>query len=243
MLRDHFHPPLRDERDWHSFHAAWATYIAEDLTPRLPEYFYVQPQAKFGIEIDMAVYEERERSSGGMVREAIAMTPWTAPPPALTAPLPIITDAVEVLIYYNEGGPVLVGAIELVSPANKDRPEHREAFIAKCAALLHQGIGLMIVDIVTSRKASLHLELLDRLRVIDGVEMSSSLYAASYHPVERHGSTGLDIWQEPLAIGSALVTMPLFLRGGPGLPVDLAKSYERTCNIQRIAGEAVAVSQ
>jgi hypothetical protein len=28
------------------------------------------------------------------------------------------------------GGPVLAGAVELVSPANKDRPAHREAAFA-----------------------------------------------------------------------------------------------------------------
>ena len=33
----------------------------------------------------------------------------------------------------NTGGATLVGAIELVSPANKDRPESRRAFVAKTA--------------------------------------------------------------------------------------------------------------
>jgi hypothetical protein len=30
-LRDHFHPPLSTRRYWHSFHQAWATYLASDL--------------------------------------------------------------------------------------------------------------------------------------------------------------------------------------------------------------------
>ena len=51
-----------------------------------------------------------------------------------------------------EGGARLVAAIELVSPANKDRAAHRRAF-ATCASHLCQGVGLVIVDIVTSWQA------------------------------------------------------------------------------------------
>jgi hypothetical protein len=52
--------------------------------------------------------------------------------------------------YFNtEAGPVLVGAIELVSPANKDRSTHRDAFVSKCETYLRQGIGLVIIDVVT----------------------------------------------------------------------------------------------
>src|SRR5438552_138747 len=39
----------------------------------------------------------------------------------------------EVLIYDAKRGRHLVAAIEIVSPANKDRPEHRNVFVAKCA--------------------------------------------------------------------------------------------------------------
>ena len=45
----------------------------------------------------------------------------------------------------------LLAAIEIVSPANKDRPENRRAFAAKCAALLRQGVAVSILDVVTAR--------------------------------------------------------------------------------------------
>ena len=69
----------------------------------------------------------------------------------------------QVSIFNTEAGPVLAGAIELVSPANKDRSTHRDAFVSKCETYLRQGIGLVIVDVVTGRKANLHNELLVRL--------------------------------------------------------------------------------
>ena len=74
---------------------------------------------------------------------------------------------VEVGIFSRSGGPQLAGAVELVSPANKDRPLHREAFMSKCATYLQAGVGLVIVDVVTERPADLHRELLLRLGMGD----------------------------------------------------------------------------
>ena len=54
---------------------------------------------------------------------------------------------------------ILAAAIELVSPSNRDRPEARRAFVAKCASYLQRGAGLVIVDVVTDRLANLHEEL------------------------------------------------------------------------------------
>jgi hypothetical protein len=44
----------------------------------------------------------------------------------------------------------------------------------------------------------------------------------------------LDTWQEPLTVGHTLPTVPLWLRGGHVLPVDLERTYQRTCREQRI---------
>ena len=60
------------------------------------------------------------------------------------------------------GGPQLRAAIELVSPANKDRASHRRAFAVKWG-LLATGGGGVIVDVVTERTANLHAALVDIL--------------------------------------------------------------------------------
>ena len=44
-----------------------------------------------------------------------------------------------VRVFDAKRGRQLVAAIEIVSPANKDRAEHRNAFVGKCAALLQKG--------------------------------------------------------------------------------------------------------
>src|SRR6266702_8813656 len=139
-LQDHFRPPLSIRRHWHAFHNAWATYLAADLNQGLPEGYFAEPNVQFGIEIDVATFEETGRDSfggDGMDHKPVASGEgWAAPAPTLTIPISIITDAVAVLVYDREAGPTLAGAIELVSPANKDRPAHREAFVSKCEVYL-----------------------------------------------------------------------------------------------------------
>jgi hypothetical protein len=236
-LLDHFRPPLSLRRHWNAFHNAWATYLASDLNQRLPEGYFAESNVQFGIEIDVASFEEPARHAP-RVNDAGATAVglqevWTAPPPTLTIPIDLVGVVVELLIYGQEGGPTLAGAIELVSPANKDRAAHRDAFVTKCAAYLQQGVGLVVVDVVTDRRSNLHVELLARLASA-AVAWEAELYATAYRPVVRDGQTSLDIWQEALAVGDALPTMPLWLRGSLSIPVNLESTYDRTCREQRI---------
>lgn len=237
-LLDHFHPPLREQRHWTSLHGAWAANIAADLNQYLPERYFAEPHVQFGIEIDVAALEGPPRA---MTREqAVAYAPagsdveWTPPAPAQTVSFPLVDDAVEVKIFSTEAGPVLVGAIELVSPGNKDRPAHREAFVSKCETYLQRAVGLVIVDIVTERKANLHNELLERLGPPEASPLEAELYATAYRVVERDEQPSLDTWEETLAVGRPLPTVPLWLQGDLCLPVDLDGTYERTCREQRI---------
>lgn len=246
-LLDHFHPPLSLRRHWHAFHHAWATYLAADLNQRLPPGYFAEPNVQFGIEIDVATFEEPP-DAARPVPQPVETVPgvaagtvprWTPPAPAQSIPFPIATDQVEVLVFDREAGPTLVGAIELVSPANKDRAAHRDAFISKCLTYLHGAVGLVMVDVVTARSGSLHDALLARLIGTGVAAWGVELYASAYRPVGREGELCLDIWKEAVVIGGELPTMPLWLPGELCLPVDLATTYERTCREQRILPESV----
>jgi hypothetical protein len=229
-LRDHFHPPLSVRRHWHSFHNAWATAMSIDLNACLPERCFAEPNAQFGIEIDVATWEQSPDIAGS----APASEPWTPPAPTQTLLFPLVGDVVEVLVYETKAGPTLIGAIELVSPSNKDWPESRAAFVATCETLLQQAVGLVIVDIVGSLSANLHNELMRRS---GGSESTpGGLYNSAYRPVERDGQPHLEVWHEPLLIGQGLPTLPLWLHGLGCLRLDLSATYERTCREQRIEG-------
>jgi hypothetical protein len=231
-LQDHFHPPLSKYRHWHAFHNAWATYIAADLNHHLPEGYFAEPNVQFGIEIDVAAFEEE--TGYAPPPPEIVQQLWKPPPPEISIPFDPATEAVEVSIFQAEEGPTLMGVIELVSPANKDRDTHREAFVSKCEAYLQQGLGLILVDVVTDRAANLHNELVDRISPLANSHILESLYAVAYRVVIHKEHTNVDIWPHSLAIGQALPTMPLWLRGDICLPLDLNASYEITCREQRI---------
>jgi hypothetical protein len=46
--------------------------------------------------------------------------------------------------------------------------------------------------------------------------------------VQAEDEVRLAVWQEALAIGRSLPVLPLFLRGGPCIRIDLETTYERT---------------
>jgi hypothetical protein len=227
-LHDHFRGELAKRRGWTSFHTAWATYIAEDLNERLPPGYYAGPYSRYEIEIDVATWSEADNA----VNQPGAG--WTPSAPQAVAPFIATTDEVEVRIFRNEGGPVLAGAVELVSPANKDRPETREAFVSKCRGYLDQGAGVLLVDIVTERKANLHRLLLERVAPSASRGDDSDLYTAAYRPLRQDKETSLAIWYESMALGQSLPTMPLWLRGAVCVSMGLEQTYETTIRRQRI---------
>jgi hypothetical protein len=223
-LLDHFQAPLSSHRHWQGFHSAWANELTRQLNQGLlPPRYFAEPNVQIGatVEIDVATFE------------AI----WAPPQPPLTASLDLSNlDVVEVQIFQDEQGPRLVGAIELVSPANKDRPSHREAFVTKCTAYLYQRIGIVVVDVVTSRPGNLHAELLERLHVDQPSNgpAHSKLYASSYRTFGIDGSLHLEAWPHDLALAADLPTLPLWLSADFAVPIDLEQSYTATCETLRI---------
>src|SRR5205823_5160197 len=112
---------------------------------------------------------------GAAVGAGVGVT-WRPPAPAQTVPFPIATDQVEVLVFNREAGPTLVGAIELVSPANKDRAAHRDAFVSKCLTYLYEAIGVVVVDVVTVRSGNLHDALMLRILGPEAARSNADLY-------------------------------------------------------------------
>jgi hypothetical protein len=231
-LLDHFRPPVSQARFWESFHAAWTVALMERLNGEvLPPGYFAQAQVHVGsrVEVDVATFQdEPEAAASANGATAILTAPSYAPPAtALTLPL-LFPDEIEVQVFADRTGPSLVGAIELVSPGNKDRPEARRAFTAKALNYLSQGVGLVIVDVVTERTANLHNELVRQLGL--GAPYlfpdATNLYAAAYRPLRRAAEGDqADLWMAPLALGRALPTLPLGLRNAGCVPVDLEAAY------------------
>jgi hypothetical protein len=139
----------------------------------------------------------------------------------------------QVQVHDSRRGMRLVAVVELVSPGNKDRPEERQAFVAKCAGYLQERIGVVLVDIVTTRRANLHAGLLELFSVAPIDSPLPDLYCVSYRNWNDGPRPRLDLWPFPLAIGSPLPTVPLWL-GASAVPLDLEKTYQETCEVLRI---------
>jgi hypothetical protein len=155
--------------------------------------------------------------------------------PAVTMPT-VLPPGFEVQVFSTKAGPNLVAAIELVSLGNKDRPDHRRAFAAKCASCLYQGISLIVVDVVTERQANLHNE---TMRVMEAAERyylpaESSLYAVAYRPVRRDQREETDLWPVSFKVGDQLPVSPLVLSPEFAMPVDLEATYLDACRRRRL---------
>jgi hypothetical protein len=243
-LLDHFHGALSVDRHWESFHAAWSGALADDLNRRLPERYFAEEFTHAGavIEIDVGTLESSAGDSArtaGTDGSATATFPpqiWTPPAAAFTIPA-VFADDFEVRVFSTETGPTLVAAIELVSPRNKDRAEARRAFAIKCASYLHQGISLIVVDIVTTRCANLHTQIMELLNQTQPAHLppDSTLYAVAYQPLRRQGREEIDLWPVPLAVGGMLPTLPLALTPELYMPVDFEAAYMDARRRRRLA--------
>ena len=244
-LRDHFRPPLSDRRSWEGFHGGWPMMIVNALVERLPRRYVAEPQVHLGssIESDVATSEETgtypaastgELDDGGGIATAV----WAPPRPTLA----VISDfptlaAYEVRVYDDtRSDRQLVAAVEIVSPANKDRPEHRRAFVAKCAALLREGVCVAIVDLVTTRPANLYAELLKLLGHADPAlaDAPPPISATSCRWARAEDAWLLETWTHPLTLGRPLPTLALWLAPDLAVPLELEPSYEETCRGLRL---------
>lgn len=237
-LLDHFSPPLAPTRKWPSLHSAWINAIVGQLNKSwLPDRYFAAPNVTMsGIEIDVAATRNGVAGHQGAQDERPTID-WTPPQPTITVPIDFTSvREFEVRVFHEPGDPVLVGVVEMVSPANKDRPSERRAFAAKCASYLHERVSLIVVDIVTERRAALHAELVHLLDLPTPAEWSSptGLSAIGYRLMADNGEPQLQLWPETLAVGSSLPTLPLWLGEDGSVPVDLEASYVAACQGLRI---------
>ena len=243
-LRDHFRPPLDNLRSWEEFHGGWPMMLVATLSRTLPPRYVAGPRVHLGayIEIDVSAFEEDVPTPSGpavSVEEGgVATAVWAPPKPTfeVAADLPE-QDEYEVRVYDTKRHRRLVAAIEIVSPANKDRPEHRRTFVAKCAALLQQRVSVAIIDLVTTRQFNLYGDLLDLIGQADPslAPEPPPLYAAACRWAREGKAWHFRAWTHALAIGQPLPTLPLWLADDLAVPLELEASYEETCRILRIA--------
>ncbi len=237
-LRDHFR---KNRRRWTEIHAMWPAILLTRLEALLPPGYEAGPRVQLGMEyeIDIGAVDTDESDTGYAANGAgggTATATSTAPPPTLTARGTDLADEDELVLEVRDPDGTLVAAVEFVSRANKDRPATREAFTAKCAALVRRGVCVAVVDVVTELTANLYGGTLDRLGVADPALGAAppAIYAASLRRRTAGREHRLDAWAHQLEVGRPIPMLPLWLTEELWLPLDLEGSYEEVCRILRI---------
>lgn len=247
-LRDHFRPPIWNHSSWEGFHGGWPMTMVQQLAKVLPEDYTAEPRVHLGnyYEIDVCAFEEDDGRSDnaaaiesavtGGGSEDLATAVYAPPQPTLVLDADLDDQyEYEVLIFDQTRNRQLVAAIEIVSPANKDRPESRRVFVAKCAALLQQHICVSLVDLVTIRSFNLYCDLLELVGRSDpSFNPPPATYAVTCrgHNVERQSR--FEVWAYPLIVGQQLPALPIWLTDELAVSLDLEASYQETCQVLRV---------
>src|SRR6266852_5909110 len=119
-LLDHFHAPLSTRLpSWESFHSFWAVAIAERLNRQLPRRYVagVHTHLSSQVEADVAEFDrshEPEDEPTNGPAGGLALQTWAPPAAAMVIPA-VFPDDLEIEVYDQSAGPVLVAVIELVS--------------------------------------------------------------------------------------------------------------------------------
>ena len=183
--------------------------IVQQLGAKLPACFVAEPRVHLGAqgEVDVAVLDEEgpRGASTGSDQTELAAAAWAPAEPTLAVETQLADfDQYEVRVYDVRRGRRLVAAVEIISPGNKDRVENRHQFTAKCAALLREGVSLVLVDLVTVRNFNLYHELLQLIGQRDPAlnDQAPATYSAACRWRLRGKGRWLEVWNHPLASGS-----------------------------------------
>jgi len=129
------------------------------------------------------------------------------------------------LVIRHNSGHRVVALLEIVSPANKDRPRSVQDFVGKAIAALQQGVHLLVIDLFPPGRhdpQGIHFLIWENYGdELDAPPPGKPIALASY----LAGSLP-EAYLEFAAVGDLLAAMPLFLDLHAYVNVPLATTYE-----------------
>ena len=147
--------PFLQQR-WGSFHTRYATYFTDAINPDLPRGLRAQVEERVSVEIeddpprpayrpDSHVYEEPESEDFAPSAAATAVSEAVAEPVVRTYPPPVQRS---VVIRDLTSGGVVVTAVELVSPTNKEPGRGLRDYLSKQSAYTRSDASLLELDLI-----------------------------------------------------------------------------------------------
>jgi hypothetical protein len=221
---------LVDAGIFHAFHSAWITHLMEALNGGLlPEGYYAMAEQHAGkaiadvLTLHTGDAEPTEPPATGPV--AVAEAPPRVARCVVASPNAAYRALRRTLTIRHVSGHRIVALIEIVSPANKDRPSSVGDFVEKLCSALRQGCHLLVVDLFPpgpSDPQGTHAALWSYFDPEDyvlppGQPLTLAAYVAGALP-EGH--------LEHVAVGDPLPEMPLFLTARAYVSVPLEATYQ-----------------
>jgi hypothetical protein len=214
--------------DWETVHGTWIVELHRWLKSRLPAGFRstlaTVPSlvvAPVPVHSDVSVRRHPEPEDA----------PSTPPGDLLTLEpderVSLALGEAERAVHVHHGGN-LVAVLELLSPANKDRPDKPRRTTDRYVGYLLNGIHLLLVDVHPRPPGFSFAD--DLATVLEYITLPlPSPFAVSYRVGSRDGELGqdLEVWRRPLTVGQPLPSLPLPLTRELAVRVDLESTYVR----------------
>lgn len=223
---------------FHDFHGSWITHLKETLNGGLlPAGYYAlaeQPAENAWPDVLALEAADREFDAGRWsVRDGGQAVAAAERPPQVSVTITAEAERVALkqrtLVIRHATGDRIVALLEIVSPGNKDRRQALARFVDKATAALRQGYHLLIVDLFPPGphdRQGIHAAIWAE---VDGIETADyrqpadkPLTLAAYEAILAPTA-----YVEPLAVGTPLPAMPLFLAPGWYINVPLEETYQQ----------------
>jgi hypothetical protein len=203
-LLSKLHPWMPDDGVRHSLGVAWVCSLVGWLNRELPRKDY---RADPDVQSEVKVLEE--------------LRPRPAPPATITTQA-IVPDRCHVVVQERWNVLRPSGVIALVTPRTKEDAQKRTVFVSRCLGILSNTTGLVVIDTIPGPAPTPCAELATALGITATIPQFAAL---SFRTALRGENTELDFWVKELVIGEPLPAMPLGLRGGPVVLLDLEGTY------------------
>ncbi|MDY3559795.1 hypothetical protein R5W23_000965 [Gemmata sp. JC673] len=199
-----------DGRDPVEFLTGWATAVAAALNAQLAGGpFVAEPAAATRAQAAAAV------QLPGPVPETMPMNMAPAR----------FSDRVGVSVVGRDGRQV-AAAVLLVTPDNKADSDSALAFAVRAAGLMSAGAGVVIVDALPGAASwATHLHSLTGVYPITKRPRGTDAPVLAVHPMVHNGAELFGLWHHNVPAGAALPTVPVAVRGGANLTLDLESTY------------------
>lgn len=216
---------------FHDFHSAWIIHLKETLNEGfLPEGYYALAEQHAGdIVPDVLTLQthdapEFDEGSGAI---AVAVRPPQVSRRVVASELSQYRLQRRTLAIRHSSGHRLVALVEIVSPANKDRPRSVQSFVDKVGSALGNDCHVLVIDLFPAGpydEDRLH----GAIAFATGCEDEGDKPLTEDKPLTLSSYVAKELiegYVEPLAVGDQLPDMPLFLTSEFYVNLPLEKTY------------------